>query len=108
MPCARLMIGSPGELFRFRITDTENVLACVGRLRMTGPDTGHSRDFTLAELEAGIQWELQAEMSYSLRILVQPHDPAETIQITAQHSRGEDTCSRDGAGQIAVWTIDVI
>jgi hypothetical protein len=110
MPCARHLIGNPGDAFRFRITDVQNVLACVGRLRTTGPDTGQSRDFMLAELQAGIGWELEAEMSYTLRIIVQPDDPAETIQITAQNSFSPtaDTCSRDDAGQIAVWTIDVL
>jgi hypothetical protein len=108
MPCSRPLIGSPGETFRFRITDVQNVLACVGRLRITGPNMGHSRDFTFAELQAGIAWELEAGMTYSLRIIVQPDDNAETTQITAQTSAGVDTCSRDGAGQIGEWTVDVL
>ena len=108
MPCARHLIGSPGETFRFRITAVANVLACVGRLRITGPTTGHSKDFTLAQLQAGIGWELDAEMSYTLRIIVQPGDPGEASQITAQTSAGESTCSRDGAGQIGEWTVDVL
>lgn len=108
MPCFHPLVGSPGQTFRFRITDAENVLGCVGRLRTTGPDTGHTRSFTLSELQAGIGWQLEDDMSYSLRIIVQPHDSAETIQITAQTSAGEASCSREGEGQIAEWTIDVL
>jgi hypothetical protein len=108
MPCARHRIGSPGENFRFRITGTQNVLACIGRLRITGPETGQSQDFTFKQLQDGIGWPLAPEMSYTLRIIVQPDDPSETIQIRTQTSGGEDVCSRDGAGQIAMWTIDVI
>lgn len=108
MPCSRHLIGNPGQIFRFRITATDNVLACIGRLRVTGPNMGQSRDFTLAELQAGIEWELEPEMSYTLRIITQPEDSAETSKITANAGFGDETCSRDGAGQIAVWTIDVL
>ena len=108
MPCSRHLIGNPGQIFRFRITNVQNVLACVGRLRITGPATGHTQTFTLGELQNGIEWQLQDDMSYNLRIITQPDDPAESSRITAQTSAGEATCSRDGAGQIAEWTIDVL
>ena len=108
MPCSRHLIGKPGQTFQFRITDAQNVFAGVGRLRITGPTTGHSQDFPFAELQAGFDLQLEAAMSYTLRIIVQPQDPAETLEITAQTSAGVDTCSRNDAGEIAVWTIDVL
>jgi hypothetical protein len=105
MPCSRHQIGSPGETFRFRIMDAKNVRDGIGRLRETGPGIGDSRDFSFGELQDGVAWLLEERMSYSLRIVVTPIDAAEIIQITAQAG---DTCSRDGAGQIAEWLIDVL
>jgi len=60
------------------------------------------------ELQAGINRTLEPDMSYTLRIMVQPHDPQQPIQIRVQTSTDEDICRRDDAGQIAQWTIDVL
>ncbi len=108
MICAHPIIGSPGAIFRFQITGVQNVLACEGRLRITGPNTGHTDVFMLGALQAGIQWPLQAHMSYNLKILVQPHNSTQAIQISTQSSDGPDICSRADAGQIGEWTIDVL
>jgi hypothetical protein len=109
MPCVRHVFASPGDSFSFQLTDLKNALACFGRLRITGPNTGHSEDFSLAQLQGGVGWVLAEGMSYTLRILVAlPQDPTQPIEITVQTSDGDGTCSRDGEGQIGVWTIDVL
>lgn len=108
MSCTFQRLGNAGDTFRMRVTGTSNVIACVGRLRITDSGGGITRSFTLAELEAGIAWELAPDTTYTLRILIQPVDPDEASRVTFETVGKKEICSRVDAGQIAVWTIDVL
>jgi hypothetical protein len=107
MPCVRHLIRDPGDTFDLQIASANNLFACLGRLRITGPATGTSRDFSCDELHGGIGIPLEAGMSYTLRVVVQPQG-AGVVSITARTSAGMEACSRDGAGEIGTWTIDVL
>ena len=107
MPCSRHLIRHPGDTFDFRIVSDNNLFACFGRLRITGPVTGTSQDFSCDELHQGISIPLEAGMSYTLRVIVQPQ-AAGVVSITSETSAGVEACSRDDAGEIGIWNIDVL
>lgn len=108
MSCTFHLVRDAGDSFRLRIVGMSNVIACVGRLRITGPSMGHTRNFTLAELEAGVGWELEGDTTYTLRVLTQPVDPMEASRVTFETAGKQVPCTRIDAGEIAIWKIDVL
>lgn len=110
MICARGFQGQAGERFGLRVIDVRNVMACtVVVLAGNGGGSQELGRFGLHQLLSGVDWDLEADTTYTILMQVQSQVPGQdaSVQVEIPIGNGTSDCSRMSSGIIGSWRVDV-
>jgi hypothetical protein len=109
MPCGGQFVGRAGETFQFCLVQGEAV--CDGQRVTTdttsGQTVGDPVRYTDEELRQCVEWQLEEERDYDLRLLCAPPGSALTVRVTVGAQSFDQSCTARPNGSVGPWIVSV-